>query len=58
MPNLEEILEKEYYETSPSYDENNLTYNLAPRKLMEYLEWVPDCWGEESYPRYVQNMKR
>ena len=21
--------------------------------VMDYLEWIPDCWGDDSHPRYV-----
>ena len=31
-------------------------YQLIPdwfiKGIMEYLEWKPDCWGDDSYPRY------
>ena len=35
----------------------DLPSGFASDQFMAYLEWVPDCWGEESYPRCIQTDK-
>ena len=27
--------------------------NWIFNRIMDYLEWKADCWGDENYPRYV-----
>ena len=47
----------EYPET---FTEHHVGYwfpNWIFNRIMDYLEWKTDCWGDENYPRYAATVR-